>query len=716
MRVVTGWRFFAYIALPLILASLGALNLTYDLLRRVEIGSNEAEHERNRLVLEEAAQSTEADLARLVMENAQWEDAVAQTSGTPNATWFSSTWTTPLSLGHSYDTVAVFDAITGEVLQSRSTDGTTASASQLLGAGGLMPFKDALAIKQFSRGVTSGYFMTPSGPAVMAMAPIMSPTTAPEGNGRILYLGRQLDRNWLEEMQRKLLVAGLAIADRDTEKPEAILLKSPLGESAFSLTWDNRMLGAIITASSWKKAAAVLGFLILVMTGIAWVCWKLVEQLLADEDKAHHNALHDHLTGMPNRLALTQEMQRLQQSGEPYTLAFADLDGFKEVNDSYGHACGDQLINLVAQSICDLAAQARLCCRLGGDEFVVLFAGAQSADSAMAYAEELIRTMKQPFDMAGRIASVGASVGIASCDGSLDVSEMMRRSDIAMYKAKASGKGQYCMFNAVFDNERNENLQITAELKSIIQSKNLDVVFQPVVHAKTHAITGLEALARWPSTSVRKVDASRFIAVAESAGLIDDLGHLILEKACVAATQWDDVRLAVNISAIQLNNPAFVKRSLALLESYGIAPNRVEFEITETSLIHDTERAKQVFKALQAVGIKIALDDFGTGFSSIGYLRTFQFDRIKIDKSIVNKLLSSASELAVVQGTLLVARGLSAEVTAEGVENVEEASILRLAGCTELQGYLYHRPMTVIEVGQALKREAVVRTPRTIVA
>jgi EAL domain-containing protein (putative c-di-GMP-specific phosphodiesterase class I) len=195
--------------------------------------------------------------------------------------------------------------------------------------------------------------------------------------------------------------------------------------------------------------------------------------------------------------------------------------------------------------------------------------------------------------------------------------------------------------------------------------------------------------------------------------LIDSLGELILEKACFEAANWPDIRLSVNVSAVQLNNPAFVARSLAVLAKYGISTNRVEFEITETSLIHDAERAKQVFAALQKAGIQIAVDDFGSGFSSIGYLRTFKFDRIKIDKSIIGKVMSSASELAVVQGTLLVARGLSADVTAEGIESAEQASVLRLAGCTELQGYLYHRPLSAAELKETLRRNKVAHVPRT---
>jgi diguanylate cyclase (GGDEF)-like protein len=714
MRTITGWRFLVYIAMPLVLASLGAINLSYDLLRRVEAGSDQAEHLRNKTVLTEAINSLETDLSRLVTENAQWDEAVKNTSNAPDLDWFKRTWGSTLSMGVSYDVVALLDAKTGAVLIG-NTDGKSFNSAELLfGNLPLSSFNDMLDTKNVRRGVVSGFLQTPTGPVVLAMAPIMSPVQLPEGNGRILYFGRKLKSTWFDGLQRQLLIGGLTIDDGAVGEDNTIALKSPDGQNLLHLRWRDRQLGDIVTASSWSKAGLILGFLIMVMTGIGYACWRLVQQLVVDEGKAQHNALHDHLTALPNRLALTQEMQKLYAEGKPYALAFADLDGFKEVNDSYGHEFGDRLIYMVANGIRQLTSHAQLSSRLGGDEFVVLFAGNHAGDEAKVFAANLIAMLKHPFDMDGRLASVGASIGIAECDGKLDVVEMLRRSDIAMYKAKANGKNRHCVFDEMFDAERIENLAIASELKSIIASRNLDIAFQPVVNAKTSEITGLEALARWPSTSLRKVTADKFITIAETSGLIDALGEVILDKACAAAAHWPDIRLAVNISAVQLNNPSFVARSLAIVERYGIPLNRMEFEITETSLIHDTERAKHVFKELQSAGVKVALDDFGTGFSSIGYLRTFQFDRIKIDKSIVSKVLSSASELAVVQGTLLVARGLSADVTAEGVESAEQASVLRLAGCTELQGFHYHRPLSATDVTETLRKSKVAQIPRSV--
>ncbi len=726
MRRMSGWRFLLVIALPLVLASLGAIGLAYDLLNRVQSSGNQAEHERNKLVIGKALQAEEMELARLASQNARWKDAAERTANTPDAKWFATTWGNTISVGSSYDIVAVIDSSNGKVLLHNAT-----GKSDILFAGALLgrdfpEIKDQLPSAAEGAGLATGYANTTLGPAIVAVAPIADPGTASNPgtgqsgidaavfNGRLLVFARLLDEKFLKSVEKKLLIKGIALGTDLSAESNQIVFTDLAGKPALALTWQDRDLGAILTQSSWHKASAVLGFLVVVMTGIGLVCWRLIQQLLANEDLANHNALHDHLTGLPNRLALVRMIHGLAQApNSQYVLAFADLDGFKEVNDSYGHEIGDRLICMVGGGLRKLSENAGLCCRMGGDEFIVLFEGATALQQAQTFAGQLISILAQPFDIDGRMASVGASVGLAEGFKGIDESEILRRADIAMYRAKADGKNRYCIYDESFDSERNENLSIAEELKQIIASGTLGIEFQPVVNARTKQIAGVEALARWPMSSLRRVPADKFITIAESSGLINDLGELILDRACRAAQAWPELRLAVNISAIQLNDPNFVKRALAVLATHGIAPNRVEFEITETSLIHDAEKASTVFKALQQAGIKIALDDFGTGFSSIGYLRRFQFDRIKIDKSIISKVLSNPGELAIVQGTLLVARGLSADVTAEGVEYEDEVNILRLAGCTELQGFYFYKSMDAKAVSALLSKTRLFPTPRT---
>jgi diguanylate cyclase (GGDEF)-like protein len=716
MRSVTGFRFFLYIIMPLALAALAALTLSLNLLRYVESGNESFERSRNFSTLTEAVETMEMNLTRLAIDNARWEDAAVNTSGEPNSKWFDGSLASPMSLGFSYDVVAIIDAQSGAILLGRDRSSVLAANADVLGGRKISELKDLLDPLNVRRGVVSGFVNTSRGPLAYAMAPIASVNVAPKGNGRVIYFARKLDSAWVDSQRRSLLIEGLQLGQGAKPQDEGVSLKGPDGQVTLHLTWDSGSMAQAIINSSWMKISGGLGLLFAVLSGIGFVCWRLFQQLATDEGKAKHQATHDHLTSLPNRLALMGRMRELQQSKEFYALAFADLDGFKDVNDSYGHEFGDRVLLLVADAVRTFAPGADLCCRLGGDEFVVLYVGPDSMQHAKTYSEKLIDALKQPFDLDGRFASVGASIGIAECGGHHDVTEMLRRSDIAMYKAKANGKNRFCVFDSSFDHERNETLAIASELRTIIANRAIDIVFQPKVSARADEITGLEALARWPATSFRNVPSDKFVSIAETTGLIEQLGDLILEKSCEAASAWPNIRVAVNISAVQLNNPAFVRNALAMLEKHNIAPNRIEFEITESSLINDTERAKQMFKALQQSGIKVALDDFGTGFSSIGYLRTFQFDRIKIDKSIINKVLTSSSELAAVQGTLLVARGLAAEVTAEGVESTEQAKVLRLAGCSEFQGYMYHKPLSAADVTALLKKAKLAKIPRTEVA
>jgi diguanylate cyclase (GGDEF)-like protein len=705
MRAISGWRFVLVIVLPIMIATVSAIGLTYDLLWQVETSGNAAERARNTMSLREVFDADLSELERIARENALWQDAAIQTAGNVNDAWFKSTWGQSISVGSAYDFVAVVDAADGRILAHNLSEKNTAATFESLAGLPFVAARSAIENATEDSQVVAGHMMTQWGPAAVAIAAIRNPVIGHTTNGRYLLLLRAHSERRLANLGRRHLLMGLHV-DVATANAEAdVKLQGLPGAPALYVSWLNKNMGSFLTQSGWQKAALVLAFLIVVMSGIAIVCLRLLRQLSDKEEQASHSAAHDHLTGLANRLSLMTELKSL--TGQPHTLLFADLDGFKEVNDSFGHEYGDKLICMVAKGIEQLAPNARLVGRLGGDEFVVVYDGMDGLLRAQEFSERMIKMLAQPFNMEGRMAAVGVSIGISQAELGVDENEVLRRSDIAMYRAKADGKNRFRVYDQSFDHERQENIAIAKELKQILDVRNLDVAFQPVVSARNGAICGVEALARWPKSSARQVSADRFIAVAENSGLVDQLGALILDKACAAAKAWPHIRLAVNISAVQLNNPRFVEQSLNIVASHGIQPNRLEFEITETSLIQDSERAKHVFKALQGVGIKVALDDFGTGFSSIGYLRRFQFDRIKIDKSITSQLLTSPSELAVVQGVLLVARGLSLEVTAEGVESDEEVQILRLAGCTELQGYHYYKAMEASEITRVLSQNRV---------
>ena len=692
MRNFVGWRYIIAIALPLLLASLGVISMTTDLLNQVAGNADRAEEERNREIAVRLLKNAEGDLVRIAGQNARWEDAAAHIYPGINAEWLRTTWGSINSIGHAYDRVVVFDRETGNVLAAAGGEtGKMLDLKSYLG-GTFDALASAFDNSDLAAPVSS-FAETEDGPAIIAVAPVMR-GNAKDAPLRFVAFVKVLDGKFFSAMQSIRLMRDLHSVPASMAQDHGLVVNTISGEPAFGLVWSSTSLGAEATSFARQKASLTVGFLLLVMTGIGFVCWRLILTLANNEERAIHQALHDGLTELPNRAALVEALKTLRAAGTPHIIAYADLDGFKEVNDSYGHQVGDRLLRAVGAGIVRLATHASMASRMGGDEFVVLFEGETAASDASKFADMLLHFLAKPFDIDGRVAYVGASIGISQSDANDgDELEILRRADVAMYKAKIEGKNRKRVYDESFDMERAELQAIAAELRSIIRNRSLELAFQPVISAKDMRITGVEALARWPRHSKRSVLPDRFIAVAESAGLIDELGELMLDNACSAARDWPGLRISVNISAVQLNNPRFVERSLAIIELRGVAPRRVEFEITETSLIRDADRAKLVFKDLQRHGIKIALDDFGTGFSSIGYLRTFSFDRIKIDKSIISKVLSNPGELAIVQGTLLVARGLSADVTAEGVERQEEVSVLKLAGCTELQGHYFHEAM-----------------------
>jgi diguanylate cyclase (GGDEF)-like protein len=406
-------------------------------------------------------------------------------------------------------------------------------------------------------------------------------------------------------------------------------------------------------------------------------------------------AIHDPLSGLPNRGAFADAVTASLSgaSSRQAALVYVDLDGFKSINDNYDHETGDTLLRAVAGGFAALAGEAIMVARLGGDEFAFLVTGTNVRTRAEALAIHVLAFVKEPFDIGGKEAVIGASVGLASCeDGGIDASELMRRTEAAMRDAKSHGHNLRRWFDADLDAKKNEDMEIAREMRSFIAHGAFEVEYQPIVDSGTRHIDGVEALARWPKASARRLAPDRFIPIAEEHGLIGDLGNLILAKACRDLLQWQDLKLSVNVSPVQLNNRAFTKTIERIVKQSGFPLTRLEVEFTETALIRNTERAREVIDELHARGVTVALDDFGTGFASVGYLRTFRFDKVKLDKSLTQSILTNTAAQKVVQGTVLIAGGLSAAIIAEGIETEEEAQLLRLSGCQQLQGHYFGRP------------------------
>lgn len=420
--------------------------------------------------------------------------------------------------------------------------------------------------------------------------------------------------------------------------------------------------------------------------------------------KLQQLGLTDSLSQLPNRRALHKDAATIEIEGGEIALAMIDLDGFKSVNDQYGHFIGDRLIKDCAEALIEVCGEEARVYRLGGDEFALLKAGPQAGNILEGLCRKLLARMSRPFYIDERAIIIGASVGLArsSAAAPLPSSELLRRTDVAMYVSKHAGKMRCTWFNEEFDRNREALQTLDGELREALAQDQFSVHYQPLIDATTRHIVAVEALLRWVRPDGRQIGPHLFIPVAEESGLIDAIGLWVLRQACTDARDWDGIKLSVNVSAVQLRNPEFPIELGTLLEELAFPPERLELEITETHILRNTSVVKQNLDVLRGFGVQIVLDDFGTGYASIGFLRQFDFQKLKIDRSLVVDATIDGASRTMMGAIVAVARSLRMDVTAEGVETRDQADLARAAGCDQIQGWLYYKAMPAGEITERL--------------
>jgi diguanylate cyclase (GGDEF)-like protein/PAS domain S-box-containing protein len=425
------------------------------------------------------------------------------------------------------------------------------------------------------------------------------------------------------------------------------------------------------------------------------------------EDKIHFMARHDALTKLPNRLEFQEELEKAlggANRGESIGVLCLDLDRFKQANDTLGHPVGDRLLQAVAVRLQSCLREGDVVSRFGGDEFSILQRNAEQPNGATALAARLIDMLDKPFDFDGSRVNIGVSIGIsiAPADGA-DVERLLRNADLALYRAKAEGKGTFRFFEQDMDARMQARSKLEHDLRIGIGNKEFELYYQPVIRLDTQRISGFEALVRWNHPERGLVMPNDFIPLAEEVGLIVPLGEWVLRDACHQAAKWPgDIHVAINLSPAQFKGRNIEQLVFSALSYSGLAPQRLELEITETVLLADEEATLVTLHKLRAFGVRIALDDFGTGYSSLGYLRSFPFDKIKIDRSFVADLLTHKDSLAIVRAVTGLGASLGMSITAEGVETVPQLDWLRKEGCTEVQGYLFSPPRPASELSEMM--------------
>ena len=425
------------------------------------------------------------------------------------------------------------------------------------------------------------------------------------------------------------------------------------------------------------------------------------------EEKIAHLAHYDALTDLPNRVLFRERLEQALRDLRPgarLAVLYIDIDEFKSVNDALGHPVGDELLKGVARRLRGCLGEADVAARLGGDEFAII----QQAGHDAAHTERLVQAIyaaiREPFECAGHLITTDASIGIAVAPGDgRHLDQLLKNADLALYGAKADGRRTWRFFEPGMDARARARRTLELELRQAIAGDGFEVHYQPVVDLHDSAVRGAEALLRWRHPQRGTISPADFIPVAEDTGLINELGRFVLDAACREAAKWPEhVRIAVNVSPVQFRGPTLALNVAAALAASGLAPSRLELEITEAVLMRDDEAALATLHQLRALGVRIALDDFGTGYSSLSYLHRFPFDKIKIDRSFVKNIGAEGASSAIIQAVVNIAEASNMTTTAEGVEQEWQRELLRELGCTEMQGYLFSPPVSAAEIARLM--------------
>jgi diguanylate cyclase (GGDEF)-like protein len=568
----------------------------------------------------------------------------------------------------------------------------------------------------------SGHILSVDGaPAVVSAMAIVPSVDASvlQGDPHLMVSVVRIDDAFMEAVGRTLLMPDLRL----TTAP-------PVGEHLASVSFeadDGTPLGYL----SWtpKRPGRSLLMFVLPMValgvfGAGLLTWTMLQRLksatgdLADQEaQSRHQALHDSLSGLPNRhhfvLRLQEALDALVQfrANTRVVVAYIDIDRFKDVNDTMGHQAGDALIMAVAGRLRVAIAPTDFLARFGGDEFAVLRrtgnTRGQQELSAMLRA-----AFETPFDVCGQSIRMTASIGVSLApDHGATPEELMRHADIALYEGKKNGRDCAMVFNVQMASDVERRRAIELELHEAIEAGTLDVHYQPLISSAAGRVTGVEALLRWTHKDFGAVSPSVFVPIAEEAGLMPALGAFVIERAFVDAKAWQDIDVAINLSPVQFRHvdlPQFLARMLA---RHGVDPARIVFEVTEGVLMESTSRNKEILDAVRAMGFKVALDDFGTGYSSLRYLSDFRFDKIKIDRAFVTGIQERKRALTIIQSVVTLGRGLNMEIVAEGVETEAEASVMRLVGVTELQGFYFSRAIPAEGIADFVAAFAAAQAP-----
>ncbi|WFR97900.1 putative bifunctional diguanylate cyclase/phosphodiesterase [Rhizobium tumorigenes] len=667
----------------MVLVTLGALatNVITTMRRSADIRDDE----RASRAAQSAIRSLKDRVSMTLLDNAGSSDAYQVSQTGEFSRWALEKWRGTSGASSIYD---------GAVVTTRS--GATAMASYKGSAfdpsarfGSALESQTSAALKNEGRPLVE-FVKTWDGVDILAST-IIHPDggTAVSIPYAVLSLFRHVRDSDLGLLAEQYQLEGLRLYEEAPRNMLAVALRSTSGMPVAYLGW-NRLRPGTRVYQEVRNDVLAAGIILVAFLVLVVIAGGAESRRMARMARvARYEASHDGLSGLLNRSGLLADLDRELVRGGDVTLHLLDLDGFKAVNDTWGHQIGDVLIQRVAEVISGCHPQIVSAARLGGDEFALVQRGQCSSSD---FGARVLSLFEKPFEIEGRTVEVGVSIGNASSSDVTEPFELLRRADMALYRAKHEGRGKTVGYEPDLDRDREEMAVLEAALKRAVAEGDITVAYQPLVASGSGKLNGVEALARWQHRT-GAVSPEIFIPLAERSGLIDQLGMSILRQSVKAAAEWPELGLSVNVSPVQICNPSFAPRIASLLNEENFEPNRLTLEITEGVLISNPHQAQRAIDVLKKIGVRFALDDFGCGYASIGALRQFGFDSMKIDRSLV-WAANDGRGRDVLKATIALATALSIPVTAEGIENEGQADFLRDAGCHQLQGFMMGRPMS----------------------
>ncbi|MNB76425.1 Cyclic di-GMP phosphodiesterase Gmr [compost metagenome] len=684
--------------------------LLYLSLNLISSQANEIDEQRTALSVQGAIQTSVNRVWSLVIDNAVWDDAVREAyRPTLDTHWLFNTWGSGFKINNLYDGTFVLNENYRVLWGSFRSQPFTEQNLDFFGAGLTSLIQKNTHALQNDKTIYAGITRTRAGVAFVGVGlirPTVGSLPVKDQTRRYLVITRHLNPKILRDLGNTFQIDNLTFTPERVSAAN-VPFKSAAGEVLGYLSWQPRQPGAAAA-----KAASLEITQIVLLTAALILLFILVSsvalyKLARGESQARKVARTDWLSHLPNRRALIEELERVSQRGDTdrKSVVFIDLDGFKDVNDIYGHEVGDELIVTIAKTLRDNVPKDGMLARMGGDEFAMTIGGDNAEALASAFGGFVLDYLNSAIRLGDRTIHIGASIGIASgiltgCNSS----ELFRRADIAMYHSKITGKGRVTHYDAELNSARERRLAIESQIRSGLDNGEFDVWYQPIIDARSQKMVSVEALVRWPRRPDGALAPDDFITIAETSGLIYALGQFVLRRACEDLEPFADLKLSVNISPAQFRDPEFEEKVASVLAITRFPATRLQLEVTENYVLENPERARAAINNLKTLGIAVALDDFGTGYSSIGYLRRFNFDTIKIDKSLAGLVDNDDQASALVGGTIRIASALGMTVVAEGVENEKQMKLLRLAGCDQLQGFWYSQPLP-IEALMALRQQ-----------